>query len=178
MTVLCANQDYIVERIQQIPGMGLSQKPAGAFYVMPDVSAFFGPGVEAAGFGPVPDADALCRWVPRPSLHPSVPLRIEAPSLWEHPPHSHKETHSYSRWMGPPQRCFLPVCRAQVPSLSQPPVICRYLIEHALVALVPGDAFGAPDCLRISYAASLDTIKQAMDRVEAALQPASLTRGQ
>ena len=64
------------------------------------------------------------------------------------------------------------------PSLSQPLVICRYLMEHALVALVPGDAFGAPDCLRISYAASLDTIKEALDRVEAALQPARLTRGQ
>jgi hypothetical protein len=35
----------------------------GAFYVLPDVSAFFGPGVEAAGFGPVPDVDALAMYL-------------------------------------------------------------------------------------------------------------------
>lgn len=35
---------------------------------------------------------------------------------------------------------------------------------------MPGDAFGAPDCVRISYAASMDTIKEAMDRIEEALQ--------
>jgi len=42
----------------------------------------------------------------------------------------------------------------------------RYLIERAHVALVPGDAFGAPKCLRISYAASLETIAEALDRIE------------
>lgn len=26
------------------------------------VSAFAGPGIEAKGFGPVPDVDTLCRW--------------------------------------------------------------------------------------------------------------------
>jgi hypothetical protein len=44
------------------------------------------------------------------------------------------------------------------------------------VALVPGDAFGAPSCLRISYAASLETLKEAMDRVVAALDPKVFTR--
>ena len=47
--------------------------------------------------------------------------------------------------------------------------LCRYLLEKALVALVPGDAFGAPSCVRLSYAASLDTLKAALDRVAAAL---------
>lgn len=36
---------------------------------------------------------------------------------------------------------------------------------------MPGDAFGAPACLRISYAASLDTLRTAMDRIVAALDP-------
>jgi bifunctional aspartate aminotransferase and glutamate/aspartate-prephenate aminotransferase len=49
--------------------------------------------------------------------------------------------------------------------------LCRYLIERANVALVPGDAFGAPRCLRISYAASIETLKEALDRVAAALAP-------
>ncbi len=48
---------------------------------------------------------------------------------------------------------------------------CRYLLEQALVATVPGDAFGVPGCLRISYAASLETLGKALDRIEAALQP-------
>ena len=33
--------------------------------------------------------------------------------------------------------------------------------EKAQVALVPGSAFGNPECLRISYAASDDTLKAA-----------------
>jgi aspartate/methionine/tyrosine aminotransferase len=47
--------------------------------------------------------------------------------------------------------------------------VFRYLIEAAGVALVPGDAFGAPACLRISYAASMDVLKQAAARIAAAL---------
>lgn len=84
----------------------------GAFYVLPDMSAFFGPGVEAKGFGPIPDADTLC----------------------------------------------------------------MYLIQVAHVALVPGDAFGAPSCIRISYAASMATLKEALDRLVQALQPEVFTR--
>lgn len=61
MNVCTCLQEYIVGRIQAIPGMQLAV-PAGAFYVFPNVSAFFGPGIEAAGFGPVPDADTLCRY--------------------------------------------------------------------------------------------------------------------
>lgn len=47
--------------------------------------------------------------------------------------------------------------------------LCRFLVQAANVALVPGDAFGAPECIRISYAASIDTLREAMDRVERAL---------
>jgi aspartate/methionine/tyrosine aminotransferase len=37
--------------------------------------------------------------------------------------------------------------------------------------LPPGSAFGNPECLRISYAASDDTLKEALDRIERALDP-------
>uniref|UniRef100_A0A383W2F2 Aminotransferase class I/classII large domain-containing protein n=1 Tax=Tetradesmus obliquus TaxID=3088 RepID=A0A383W2F2_TETOB len=104
-------RDYVVERLQQIPGVKLAE-PQGAFYVLPDMSAFFGPGVEAKGYGPIPDADALA----------------------------------------------------------------MYLIQQAHVALVPGDAFGAPECIRISYAASMATLKEALDRLVRALQPDVFTR--
>ena len=43
---------------------------------------------------------------------------------------------------------------------------CEALLEQAGVALVPGSAFGAPAHLRISFAASLDTLGEALDRIE------------
>ncbi|WP_283642230.1 pyridoxal phosphate-dependent aminotransferase [Croceibacter atlanticus] len=41
-----------------------------------------------------------------------------------------------------------------------------FLLEEALVATVTGDAFGNPDCVRISYAASQDQIKEALQRIK------------
>ncbi len=54
-------QDYLVQRLSDIDGVKLAS-PQGAFYVMPDMSAFFGDGVTAEGYGPVPDVDALCMY--------------------------------------------------------------------------------------------------------------------
>ena len=44
-----------------------------------------------------------------------------------------------------------------------------YLLEEAHVATVTGDAFGNGDCIRISYAASVDNIKEAISRISKAL---------
>ena len=44
-----------------------------------------------------------------------------------------------------------------------------YLLEEAHVATVTGDAFGNGDCIRISYAASVDNIKEAIGRIAKAL---------
>lgn len=41
-----------------------------------------------------------------------------------------------------------------------------YLLEEALVATVTGEAFGNPDCIRISYAASKDQIIEAIKRIK------------
>lgn len=43
------------------------------------------------------------------------------------------------------------------------------LLEKANVATVTGDAFGAPDCIRISYAASQENLKEAIKRIAAVL---------
>ena len=43
------------------------------------------------------------------------------------------------------------------------------LLEEAHVATVTGEAFGNPDCIRISYAASQDEIKKAVQRIKSAL---------
>ncbi|MEO1010842.1 MAG: pyridoxal phosphate-dependent aminotransferase [Bacteroidota bacterium] len=40
-----------------------------------------------------------------------------------------------------------------------------YLLERAHVATVTGQAFGNPDCIRISYAASVEEIKDAVRRI-------------
>lgn len=47
--------------------------------------------------------------------------------------------------------------------------LCRYLLDKAEVALVPGDAFGDDKCIRISYAESLSTLKEAMERIKKAI---------
>ncbi|MDC6349943.1 pyridoxal phosphate-dependent aminotransferase [Zeaxanthinibacter sp. PT1] len=44
-----------------------------------------------------------------------------------------------------------------------------YLLEHANVATVTGEAFGNPNCIRISYAASTDEIREAVARIKAVL---------
>jgi aspartate aminotransferase len=44
-----------------------------------------------------------------------------------------------------------------------------YLLEEALVATVTGEAFGNPDCIRISYAASQDQIVEAIRRIKEAV---------
>ncbi|QBA63457.1 pyridoxal phosphate-dependent aminotransferase [Muriicola soli] len=44
-----------------------------------------------------------------------------------------------------------------------------YLLEHANVATVTGEAFGNPDCIRISYAASEEEIREAVDRIKKVL---------
>jgi len=44
-----------------------------------------------------------------------------------------------------------------------------FLLEEAGVATVTGEAFGDPNCIRISYAASEEDIKEAMSRIKKAL---------
>jgi aspartate aminotransferase len=46
---------------------------------------------------------------------------------------------------------------------------CEYLLEHALVALIPGKEFGADNHVRISFATSENNIIRGMDRIKEAL---------
>lgn len=45
----------------------------------------------------------------------------------------------------------------------------RYLLEKSNVAVVPGEAFGSSDHIRISYAESMERILEGMDRIAEAL---------
>ncbi len=48
-----------------------------------------------------------------------------------------------------------------------------FLLEEANVAVVMGDAFGAPSCIRLSFATSEDLIKKAIERIETAVKKLS-----
>lgn len=65
-----------------------------------------------------------------------------------------------TRWLG--QRT------PQGTLISNTQELCMYILEHHDVALVPGQAFGGPTGLRISYAASEHDLMTACDRLETA----------
>jgi aspartate aminotransferase len=47
--------------------------------------------------------------------------------------------------------------------------LCMYLLEEAHVATVDGSAFGADEYIRLSYAASEETLKEAIERIRLAI---------
>lgn len=51
--------------------------------------------------------------------------------------------------------------------------LAMYILEEAHVACVGGDAFGAPGCIRLSYATSDENITKAIERIKAALEKLS-----
>ncbi len=51
--------------------------------------------------------------------------------------------------------------------------LCMYLLNEAHVSLVTGEAFGSPECIRLSYAASESDLKEAISRIKSALEKLS-----
>jgi len=47
--------------------------------------------------------------------------------------------------------------------------LAYFLLKEAKVAIVPGDAFGADDHIRLSYATSMETLEKALDRITEAV---------
>ena len=47
--------------------------------------------------------------------------------------------------------------------------LADWMLENAGVATVPGSAFGAPGHLRLSYAASMDYLEDAIGRIKKAM---------
>ncbi|UII22907.1 pyridoxal phosphate-dependent aminotransferase [Fulvivirga ligni] len=47
--------------------------------------------------------------------------------------------------------------------------LCLYILEKAHVSLVTGEAFGAPECIRLSYAASETELKEAISKIKEVL---------
>jgi len=53
--------------------------------------------------------------------------------------------------------------------ISNSTELCLYLLEEAHIATVPGEAFGDPACIRISFATADDKLVEAMKRMKDAL---------
>lgn len=96
-----SRRDLVVGLIREIPGMKINV-PEGAFYVFPDVSAFFGKTLNGVKINNADD-------------------------------------------------------------------FSMYLLEHANVATVTGDAFGNPNCIRFSYATSDELLNEALRRIKEAV---------
>jgi aspartate aminotransferase len=94
-------RDLICRLLSEVKGLKV-RVPQGAFYVMPDVTYYFG---KSDGTSVIKDSDDLA----------------------------------------------------------------LFLLDKAQVALVGGTAFGAPKCIRISYAASDENITEAVKRISRAL---------
>ena len=48
--------------------------------------------------------------------------------------------------------------------------LCLYLLDEAQVAMVTGEAFGSPNCIRISFATSDEQLTEAMQRIKKAVE--------
>lgn len=64
-----------------------------------------------------------------------------------------------------PEGAFYAFCRIQAKGLSSMELTER-LLEEAKVAVVPGRAFGSDRHIRISFATSMENIKEGLDRIE------------
>jgi aspartate aminotransferase len=53
--------------------------------------------------------------------------------------------------------------------LADDVALATHILDEAGVALVPGSAFGAPGYMRLSFATDLETLQQAMDRLNTLL---------
>ncbi len=91
-------RDMVLELLGEIDGFKLNV-PEGAFYIFPDISAFFGKTIQGR-------------------------------------------------------------------TLNNASDFSMFLLEEANVATVTGDAFGAPNCIRMSYAASEEQLREAISRIK------------
>ncbi|MCT7904433.1 Aspartate aminotransferase [Candidatus Ornithobacterium hominis] len=94
-------RSLVMEMATEIPGFKLT-KPQGAFYIFPDVSAYFGKELKGTKINSAND-------------------------------------------------------------------LAMFILEEAEVACVAGEAFGSPNCIRMSYASSEETLREAFARIKKAL---------
>ena len=64
---------------------------------------------------------------------------------------------------------FPDVSALYTPEIPDSTAMCTYLLEKAHVACVPGEAFGDPNCIRLSYAVADEILMDALRRMKEAL---------
>lgn len=57
----------------------------------------------------------------------------------------------------------------RMPTINNDIDLAEYLLEEAGVAVVPGSAFGASGCMRLSYATSMELLEESLSRMSKAL---------
>ncbi len=65
---------------------------------------------------------------------------------------------------------YLGTTSASGESIESSTDLCMYLIEEHGLATVPGDAFGEPNGMRLSYASSMEDLQEAINRLQTGLQ--------
>jgi aspartate aminotransferase len=55
------------------------------------------------------------------------------------------------------------------PACPDAPGLCAMLLDRAQVAVLPGEPFGDPRCVRLSYAVSDDALREALEKMRTAL---------
>ena len=70
---------------------------------------------------------------------------------------------------GPPGACSFPALTGYLERFGSAGAFAEYLLEEALVAVVPGEDFGASDHVRLSYATSEKAIVEGLERIKQAL---------
>ena len=64
---------------------------------------------------------------------------------------------------------FADVSALYTDAMPNAAALCSMLLDKAGVALVPGDAFGDPACVRFSYAVADEVLMDALNRIRTAL---------
>ena len=140
-------RDYTLKRLRAMPHCEHVYTPEGAFYAFPSVKGCFGKKVRA-----VPHRTRRTRRTRRAAR--------AAP-------------HTPGAVLMSARSCARPLLPSQTPkgtTIVDAEGVCLYLLEECLLALVPGEAFGEGECVRLSYAASMETITEAMDKMEKGLR--------
>lgn len=55
-------------------------------------------------------------------------------------------------------------------ALESSDALCAYLLDHCGIAVVPGEGFGAPGYIRLSYASKMETLTEAASRLKHGLE--------
>ncbi len=82
-------------------------------------------------------------------------------------------TPSGAFYVFPDVRSFLDTSTPDGKKIENTTDLSIYLLEEFGVATVPGDAFGEPGGIRLSYAASMDDLEEAMVRISDGLSSLS-----